>query len=195
MRIEEITAYRILDRQWPGLPAPRSSLTSFTVFPRAPMGEPDLPEDPSEVLALDPLPYEQVGRKVVIAQECKAANTSGPHGIHQWHITFKNQVRLARITRSPWTSGSLFTPWSSQSRIIGRDTVVPGSSFSFLSVLWPPKWSLYRAVASPGVLDCYPRETTNRSRTRDDWFILLPHVVSTCQRCATRGFRSAGPTP
>lgn len=51
------------------------------------------PENPEEVLALDPLPPTVAGRKVIIAQKSKPATTTGTAGgLYSWNLTFKQKV-------------------------------------------------------------------------------------------------------
>ncbi|CAM9920386.1 unnamed protein product, partial [Ascophyllum nodosum] len=62
------------------------------------------PENPEEVLALDPLPPSVAGRKVTISQKSRPATTSGVGGgLHVWHLTFKNQERWSNPLMG-WTS-------------------------------------------------------------------------------------------
>ncbi|CAM9126094.1 unnamed protein product [Choristocarpus tenellus] len=62
-----------------------------------------LPENQVEIMAIDPLPPAQQGRKVVISQRSKAATTSGRYGLHTWNLDFKNQERWSNPLMG-WTS-------------------------------------------------------------------------------------------
>ncbi|CAN0156771.1 unnamed protein product [Discosporangium mesarthrocarpum] len=78
-------------------------VTPAAILQRPDLGISNLPENPQEVLALDPLPPAHQGRKVVIYQKSRAATTSGTGGLTAWNLEFKNRERWSNPLMG-WTS-------------------------------------------------------------------------------------------